>query len=147
MACCGNDGDGAANWGGGCFKSSPSLIDRFKVPFALPDFLKTGTLMKLELDEELPPSVDVAAGILSAPLSSLPSFSVVALAGALSPDNGMVHEPTFLLPNVPWSYRSITRTAFPSSTRRSSAMSFRVAFHVGFKLPFLSIGEETFMLG
>lgn len=122
------------------------MIDRFKVPLALPDFLKTGTAMKLELDEELPPSEDVAAGVLSTPLSSLPSFSVVAF-GALRPDNGMVHEPTFLLPNVPWSYRSITRTAFPSSMRRSSAMSFRVAFHVGFKLPLLSTGEETFTLG
>jgi len=147
MACFGNDGDGATTWGRGRFRSSPSLIDRFKVPLAVPDFLKTGTAMKLELDEELPPSMDVVAGILSAPLSSLPSFSVIALAGALSPDNGMVHEPTFVLPNVPWSYRSITRTAFPSSTRRSSAISFRVAFHVGFKLPFLSTGEETFMLG
>lgn len=41
MTCCGKDGDAAGIWGPGCFRSSPSLIDRFKVPLALPDFLKT----------------------------------------------------------------------------------------------------------
>lgn len=97
----------------------------------------TGTAMTLALDEELP-SVD---GVFST------LFSSVALAGTFSPDNGIVQEPTFVFPNMPWSYRSITSTAFPSCTCRSSAVSLSVAFHVGFKFPFLFIGDDTFWLG